>query len=231
MNLYYWKGVTHLSIQLEVWGDYALFTRPEMKVERVSYDVMTPSAARGLIEAIYWHPGLRWIIDRIHVCAPIRFTNLRRNEVKATVSVRSARAVMEKGKGQLYLSTSENIQQRAALLLRDVHYVIEAHFEMTEKATVGDNPGKFQDIVTRRIQKGQFYHQPYFGCREFPVHFRMCSDFPPCPEELRGKKDLGWMLYDLDYTDSQNIVPLFFRAVLRDGVLEVPDIDSEEVRR
>lgn len=132
-------------IQLEVWGDYALFTRPEMKVERVSYDVMTPSAARGLIEAIYWHPGLRWVIDQIRVCAPIRFTNLRRNEVKSKIPARTARTVMEKGEGQLYLCTSDDIQQRAALLLRDVRYVIEAHFEMTDQAAQGDNPGKFQD--------------------------------------------------------------------------------------
>ena len=131
-----------MSIKLEVWGDYALFTRPEMKVERVSYDVMTPSAARGLIEAIYWHPGMRWHIDRIHVCAPIRFTNLRRNEVKSTISARTARTVMERGKGELCLSTSEDIQQRAALLLREVRYVIEAHFEMTEQAAPGDHQHK-----------------------------------------------------------------------------------------
>lgn len=221
-----------MSIKLEVWGDYALFTRPEMKVERVSYDVMTPSAARGLIEAIYWHPGMRWRIDRIHVCAPIRFTNLRRNEVKSTVSARTARTVMERGKGELYLSTSEDIQQRAALLLREVRYVIEAHFDVVkEKAAPGDNPGKFQDIVKRRIQKGQFYHQPCFGCREFPAQFRLCQDLPPCPEELRGERDLGWMLYDMDYADPENITPLFFRGILRDGVLEVPPWDSEEVRR
>lgn len=131
-----------MSIKLEVWGDYALFTRPEMKVERVSYDVMTPSAARGLIEAIYWHPGLTWVIDRVHVCAPIHFTNLRRNEVKSTIPARNVRTVMERGSGDLYLSTSRDIQQRAALLLRDVHYVIEAHFEMTEKASPSDNPGE-----------------------------------------------------------------------------------------
>lgn len=166
-------------IQLEVWGDYALFTRPEMKVERVSYDVMTPSAARGLIEAIYWHPGLRWVIDQIRVCAPIRFTNLRRNEVKSKIPARTARTVMEKGEGQLYLCTSDDIQQRAALLLRDVRYVIEAHFEMTDQAAQGDNPGKFQDIVKRRIKRGQFYHQPCFGCREFPAQFRWCEEFPP----------------------------------------------------
>lgn len=220
-----------MSIKLEVWGDHALFTRPEMKVERVSYDVMTPSAARGLIEAVYWHPGMRWHIDRIYVCNPIRFTNLRRNEVRSTVSARTARTVMERGKGELYLSTSEDIQQRAALLLRGVRYVIEAHFEMTEKAAPGDNPGKFQDIVKRRIQKGQFYHQPCFGCREFPAQFRLCEEIPPCPEELKGERDLGWMLYDMDYTDPDNIAPLFFRGILRDGRLNVPSWDSEEVRR
>lgn len=220
-----------MAISLEVWGDYALFTRPEMKVERVSYDVITPSAARGLIEAIYWHPGLRWVVDRIHVCAPIRFTNLRRNEVKSTISARSAYTVMERGKGELYLSTSSDIQQRAALLLRDVHYVIEAHFEMTAQAAPGDNPGKFQDIVKRRIQKGQFYHQPCFGCREFPAQFRWCEKLPPCPEELDSKtQDLGWMLYDMDYTDPEQIRPLFFRASLQNGVLNVPDRNSGEVR-
>lgn len=219
-----------MPIRLEVWGDYALFTRPEMKVERVSYDVMTPSAARGLVEAIYWHPGLKWTIDRIHVCAPIRFTNLRRNEVKSTISARSAHTVMERGKGELYLCTSEDIQQRAALLLRDVRYVIEAHFDLTAQAAPGDNPGKFQDIAKRRIKKGQFYHQPCFGCREFPAQFRWCEVLPPCPEELEGERDLGWMLYDMDYTDPEDIRPLFFRAALRDGVLNVPSRDSGEVR-
>lgn len=220
-----------MSIKLEVWGDYALFTRPEMKVERVSYDVMTPSAARGLIEAIYWHPGIKWTIDRIVVCNPIRFTNLRRNEVKATVSARAARTVMEHGAGEQFLSTSENIQQRAALLLRDVHYVIEAHFDITADAAPGDNPGKFQDIVKRRIRKGQFYHQPYFGCREFPAHFQLCESPPPCPSDLLGERDLGLMLLDLDYTDPENIQPMFFRAVLHDGILEVPRPDGEGVFR
>ena len=103
-----------MPIQVEVWGDYACFTRPEMKTERVSYDVMTPSAARGLLDSLYWHPGLRWVIDRIHVCAPIRFTNIRRNEVKDVISARRAKTVMEKGQGELYLAASESIQQRAA---------------------------------------------------------------------------------------------------------------------
>ena len=220
-----------MSIKLEVWGDYALFTRPEMKVERVSYDVITPSAARGLIEAIYWHPGMRWYIDRIWVCAPIRFTNIRRNEVKSTISARTVATVMGQGKGELYLCTSQDIQQRAALLLKGVRYVIEAHFDMTNKAALGDNPGKFQDIFKRRVQKGQFYHQPCFGCREFPAQFRLFEGIPPCPEELKGERDLGWMLYDMDYSDPENISPRFFRGILRDGMLRVPPWDSEEVRR
>ena len=218
-----------MSISVEVWGAYALFSRPELKTERVSYDVMTPSAARGLLDAIFWHPGLTWRVDRIHVCAPIRFTNIRRNEVKDTVSARKAQSVMEKG-GELYLATPESIQQRAAMVLRDVHYVIDAHFEMTQRASPTDNPGKFQEMMRRRVGKGQFYHQPCFGVREFPAHFKPCTQLPPCPEELKGEKDLGWMLLDMDYSDPENITPHFFRATLRDGVLEVPPMYAEEVR-
>lgn len=218
-----------MSVSVEVWGDYALFSRPEMKVERVSYDVMTPSAARGLLESIYWHPGMKWKVDRIRVCAPIRFTNIRRNEVKDIVSASKARTVMERG-GEMYLAAPDSIQQRAAMVLRDVHYVIDAHFDMTMRASVTDNPGKFQDIMRRRVEKGQFYHQPCFGVREFPAHFRPCTELPPCPEELKGEKDLGWMLLDLDYSDKENITPRFFRAVLKDGVLDVPPMHSEEAR-
>ena len=218
-----------MSISVEVWGDYACFSRPELKTERVSYDVMTPSAARGLLDAIYWHPGMRWVVDRIHICAPIRFTNIRRNEVKDIISARNAKAAMESGE-EIYLATSESIQQRAAMVLRDVRYVIDAHFEMTARATPTDNPGKFQDIMRRRVEKGQFYHQPCFGVREFPAQFKPCEELPPCLEELAGEKDLGWMLLDLDYSDRENITPRFFRAVLRDGVLEVPPMYSQEVR-
>ena len=218
-----------MSIRLEVWGDWALFTRPEMKTERVSYDVMTPSAARGILEAVYWKPAIRWRIDSIEVLNKIRFDTFRRNEVKATIPASRARTVMERGTGELYMNRAEEIQQRAALLLRDVHYVIEAHFEMTDRAAPSDNPGKFLDIVTRRIQRGQFYHQPYFGCREFPAQFRWCEQLPPCPQELAGTRDLGWMIYDMDYSDPADIRPLFFRAQLVDGVLTVPPRDSEEV--
>ena len=219
-----------MSVLVEVWGDYACYSRPEMKVERVSYDVMTPSAARGLLEAIYWHPGMKWVVDRIYVCAPIRFTNIRRNEVKDTVSARKAKSVMEHG-GAFYLATPESIQQRAAMVLRDVHYVIAAHFDMTRRASPTDNPGKFQDIMRRRLEKGQFYHQPCFGVREFPANFRPCKEIPPCPEELRGEKDLGWMLLDMDYSDPEDIKPCFFRAALHDGVMEVPLMWSGEVAR
>ena len=217
-----------MPIQVEVWGDYACFTRPEMKTERVSYDVMTPSAARGLLESIYWHPGLRWVIDCIHVCSPIRFTNIRRNEVKEKISAQNVRKVMNTGEGELWLSTAESIQQRAAMVLRDVHYVIEAHFDLTDAASPGDNAGKFQDIMKRRLARGQCYSMPYFGTREFPAQFRRCTELPPCPEELKGTHDLGWMLWDMDYRDPENITPRFFRASLEDGVLHMPD--SGEVR-
>lgn len=219
-----------MAIQVEVWGDYACFIRPEMKTERVSYDIMTPSAARGLLESIYWHPGFRWIIERIHVCSPIRFTNIRRNEVKDTISARKVKGVMEKGCGELYLAAPDSIQQRAAMVLCDVRYVIDAHFEMTDHAAPGDNPGKFQDIIKRRLERGQFYSMPYLGTREFAAHFQRCAELPPCPEELRGTQSLGWMLWDMDYSDPKNITPRFFRAVLTDGVLHVPQPGSEEVR-
>ena len=206
-----------MSIQIEVWGDYACFSRPEMKTERVSYDVMTPSAARGLIESIYWHPGLHYCIDRIHVLAPIRFTNIRRNEVKSTLLASKALSAARSGE-TLALIPSQDIQQRAALILQDVHYVIEAHFDMTDKAAPGDNPGKFQDILRRRLQRGQAYSQPYFGCREFAAHFQEWpgGDVPA----IDVTQDLGFMLYDMDYRDMQNIQARFFRAKLENGVLD-----------
>lgn len=218
-----------MSVLVEVWGDYACFSRPEMKTERVSYDIMTPSAARGLLEAVMWHPGMKWVIDRIYVCAPIRFTNIRRNEVKDVVLYSSVESAMKNG-NELYLATPNSIQQRAAMVLRDVHYVIDAHFDMTMRASPTDNPGKFQEMTRRRLEKGQFYHQPCFGVREFPANFKLCESPPPCPEELKGERDLGWMLLDLDYSDPANITPCFFRAVLHDGILEVPPMHSKEVR-
>ena len=170
------------------------------------------------------------MIDRIHVCAPICFTNIRRNEVKDTISARRVKTVMERGTGELYLAAPESIQQRAAMVLRDVHYVIDAHFDMTKNAAPSDNPGKFQDIIKRRLERGQCYSMPYFGTREFSAHFRRCTELPPCPEELKGTRDLGWMLWDMDYSDPQNITPKFFRASLVDGVMTVPAPESMEVR-
>lgn len=222
-----------MAVKVEIWGEYALFTRPEMKVERVSYDVITPSAARGILEAIYWHPGLKWVIDKIQVCNPIQFTNIRRNEVKSKISARNAKSVMEKGKGTLYLNASDDfqIQQRASMILKDVRYVIEAHFEMTDKASPGDNPGKFQDIMKRRLARGQYYHQPCMGCREFPAFFKGASGEVTVSEKLKGERDLGYMLYDMDYSDPEDIKPLYFRAKMVDGVVCVPNYNSEEVLR
>lgn len=214
-----------MSVRVEVWGDYACFSRPEMKVERVSYDVMTPSAARGLLEAIYWHPGLRWTVDKIHVLAPIRFANIRRNEVKSKISARNVSAVMKGGTEPLYISTTDDIQQRAAMVLQNVRYVIDAHFDMTDSASEGDNEGKFSDIMRRRLEKGQCYHQPCFGCREFPAHFRRWEGEAPVTAYPDEDKDLGFMLYDLDYSDSQNIAPMFFRAQLKKGVLDLRDCE------
>ena len=208
-----------MSVSVEVWGDYACFSIPTFKVERVSYDVMTPSAARGLIEAIYWHPGLRWHIDRIHVLNPIAFTNIRRNEVKDKILSTNVRSVMAGADKPLAIYTSESIQQRASMVLTDVRYVIDAHFTMTEKANETDNPGKFIDIARRRLERGQCYHQPCFGCREFPAHFRPWAGGPvPAIAETRS---LGLMLYDMDYSDPRSIQPTFFRAELVNGVLEV----------
>ena len=210
------------GIQIEVWGERALFTRPELSVERVSYDVITPSAARGLIESIYWHPGMRYTIDRIHVLNPIRFTNVRRNEVKSKALASSIRSVMTHGGELPYINTKEDIQQRASLFLTDVRYVIEAHFELTDRAKPEDNPGKFKDIIRRRLDRGQCYSTPYFGTREFAAHFKACDgDAPQGCYADSGERDLGLMLYDMDYVDPQNIMPMFFRAVMRNGVIDV----------
>lgn len=215
-----------MGVKVRVWGDYALFSRPELKVERYSYDVMTPSAARGILEAIYWHPGMRWVIDKIYVKNPIRFTSVRRNEVKSKISASNVLSVYNGAQKPLYISSKEEIVQRASMILTDVAYVIEAHFEMTEQANETDNPGKFKDIMMRRLQNGKCYHMPYFGCREFPANFALCEE-----EEIEtafddiAEKDLGLMLFDMDYSDRNNITPMFFRAVLRHGVLDLRDCE------
>lgn len=214
-----------MSILLEVFGEYAAFNRPELKTERMTYDVMTPSAARGILDAIYWHPGMRWHPDKIYVLSPIKHTNFRRNEVKSKISARNVKSAMLGKKSELYIDAQSDIQQRAALVLKDVHYVIKAHFDITDKANPSDNPGKFQDIIRRRIEKGQCYNQPYFGCREFPVNFRKweCDYIPTAyPNET---KELGLMLYDMEYSDDGEITPTFFNAVLKNGVLDLNDCE------
>lgn len=213
------------GIKLEVWGDYALFTRPEMKVERVSYDVITPSAARGLIEAIYWKPAIRWVIDKIHVCSPIEFTNIRRNEVSSKILAGNVRAAMSGGSQPLYLNTSEDIQQRASLVLKKVRYVIEAHFELTDKAGEADTNEKHYNIALRRMRQGQCFHMPCFGCREFPAQFRLYEEETPPVTALSGRQDLGFMLYDMDFSKQGEIEPMFFRAVLQDGVMDVTECE------
>ena len=211
-----------MSIKMEVWGEYACFTRPEMKVERVSYDVPTPSAARGMVESVYYHPGLKWHVDKIYVCKPIRFTNILRNEVASKISVRNV-LTEANGKKRSYIDRNEDNQQRATTMLRNVHYVIEAHFEMTDKANPSDNPGKFQDIVKRRLRSGQAYMQPYLGCRECTAHFRLWEggDIPTIDET----RDLGYMLYDMEYSDPENIQPMFFRAQMVHGVIDLTDCE------
>ncbi len=210
-------------IQLEVWGKYACFSRPELKVERLSYDVPTPSAARGIIEAIYYHPGLKWSVDKIYVLNEIQFTNIRRNELKSKIPASNVRSVMNGSSHELYIAAFQDIAQRASTVLQDVHYIFEAHFDMTDRAAPGDNPGKFQDIVTRRMERGQCYHTPYLGCREFPAYFRRWpgGKIPSIAET----RDLGLMLYDLDYHDPANLQPMFFRARMENGVINTADCE------
>lgn len=213
------------GVKVRVWGDLALFSRPEMKVERCSYDMMTPSAARGILEAVYWHPGMRWVVDRIYVRKPVQFTSIRRNEVKSKISANNVLSVMNGGDKPLFISSKEDIVQRAAILLRDVDYVIEAHFEVTEKASPCDNPGKFKDIVMRRLRRGECYHMPYFGCREFPANFELFEQENVDTAYEGEERDLGYMLYDFDYSDPEDIQPMFFRAVLTNGILDVRDCE------
>ena len=223
------------GIKLHVWGDYACFTRPDMKVERVSYDVITPSAARGILEAIHWKPAIRWVIDRIHVLKPIRFESIRRNELgNCKISASKVSGAMKRKTTQdLYflIEDGDNRQQRATTLLRDVSYVIEAHFQLTNQAGDDDSIGEHLDIFNRRARKGQCFHRPYLGNRELPAHFALIEseqDFPESELKPESKnKDLGWILHDLDY--NNDCTPRFFRAVMENGVIKVPPFQSEEV--
>lgn len=212
------------GIRLHVWGPRACFTRPEMKVERVSYDVMTPSAARGILEAIHWKPALRWVVDRIHVLRPIRFQSFRRNEVSAKASTATAERAMRAGTTLgLGLVAEEVRQQRATTLLVDVAYVIEAHFEMTPRAGAEDTPAKHAAMFNRRAASGQCFHRPCLGTREFAADFALIPEGAPLPESklLPGQRDqdLGWMLYDIDH--DAGAASRFFRARLENGVVDV----------
>ncbi len=211
------------GVKLKIWGKYACFTRPEMKVERVSYDVMTPSAARGILEAIYWKPAIRWVIARIHVINPIRFINIRRNEIQSKLNTGAVKKAM-KDHSPLRVFIEDDRQQRAGLILRDVDYIIEAHFEFTSDED--NTPSKHKEIFERRALRGQCFHQPYLGCREFPANFDLVGKEIPA-SSLRGKKDLGWMLHDIDF--DENLEAKFFRAYMQDGIIEIPPLKEKEV--
>lgn len=216
------------GVRLHVWGERACFTRPEMKVERVSYDVITPSAARGILEAIHWKPAIRWVVDRIGVIKPVRFESIRRNEVGGKLSAASVAKAMKVGRTDgLIALVDEDRQQRAATVLRDVAYVIEAHFELTAKAGAEDSEGKHLDIFNRRASKGQCFHAPCLGTREFAAHFELIAsdaDLPAPHASLLGERDLGWMLHDIDF--AADMTPRFFRATLRDGWIVVPPFEE-----
>jgi len=210
--------------RLKVIGENACFTRPEMKVERVSYDIMTPSSARGILEAILWKPAIRWRILQIDVLNPIRWESVRRNEVGAVISAKTAGTVMKTGKGKLGMYVEKERQQRAGLFLRDVAYVIHTEFEMTERAETEDSVTKFEQMFIRRASKGQCYHRPYFGCREFPVHFEFIPKEKEPLSTIEETRDLGWMLYDLDYSGDE-AMPQFFHAHLVEGRLDLRSVE------
>jgi CRISPR-associated protein Cas5d len=217
------------GIKIRVSGDYALFTRPEMKVERVSYDIITPSAARGIIEAVYWKPAIRWVIDKIHVLKEIEFTNIRRNEVSEKASESEARHRMNGTTTEpMYLSATDNRQQRAALVLKNVDYIIEAHFEMTDKAGAEDTVEKHYNIVLRRLRKGQHFHAPCLGTREFGAKVQLIEDGTEIPKSPLGDLELGWILHDLDFSNSEDIKPQFFRASLKNGVLDLTNLEIRQ---
>ncbi|TWD55485.1 CRISPR-associated Cas5d family protein [Agrobacterium vitis] len=219
------------GIRLKIWGDHACFTRPEMKVERVSYDVITPSAARGILEAIHWKPAIRWVVDTIHVLEPIRFQSIRRNEVGGKAPAGKIKSAMKRGDlADLQLLVDEDRQQRASTVLVKPAYIIEAHFELTDRAGPDDNEGKHLDIFNRRAEKGQCFHQPCLGTREFAASFELIQPGTPLPQAIAESRDLGFMLWDIDH-QAKDRPALFFRAVMENGVVKVPHPTSPEIRR
>jgi len=212
---------------IEVSGDFACFTRPEMKVERVSYDVITPSAARAVFEAILWKPAISWRVTKVEVLKPIRWISVRRNEVGAKLSVANAQTAMNRGRGNLALYIEDERQQRAGLFLRAVAYRLHARMELvTDEARA--NAVKYYEMFKRRADKGQCVNQPYLGCREFAARFRRVTDLGSEPTAIRETRDLGWMLHDLDFSNADDPQPWFFRARIENGVI---DLEAAEVRR
>ena len=214
-----------VSFCLEVSGPFACFTRPEMKVERVSYEVMTPSSARSIFEAILWKPAIRWRVHRIEVLQPIRWINLRRNELSAVVSTRNVQQAMAAGSGTLGLYIEDERQQRAGYFLRDVAYRIHADLSLTP----GRPPeplAKYSEMFTRRAVKGQCVNQPYLGCREFAASFKLITPGTPLAEPIAESRALGWMLHDLDFSDPKDPQPRFFNATLASGVVNVPPFEE-----
>lgn len=210
------------GLRVHVWGDRACFTRPEMKAERVSYDVMTPSAARGLLESVYWKPAIKWVIDAITVVNEIRFETFRRNELGSVMSKRVVASVMNGAGAQLAQVIEDDRQQRATMCLRDVAYVIDAHFVLTGRAGGDDTEEKHYAIASRRFRRGQYFQHPYLGCREFAAEFELLDEGDVTPVSFyseTGEYDLGYMLYDIDF--AEGMAPRFFRATMNDGVIDV----------
>ena len=208
---------------LEIAGELACFTRPEMKVERVSYDVITPSAARSVFEAILWKPAIRWHVRRIEVLKPVRFMNLRRNEVGSKVSASNVAKAMNGSDIDLaiYADDPSERAQRASLLLRDVAYRVHADLEVRADRSDPMPPQKYHAMFERRAANGQCVNQPYLGCREFAARVRLVTDPAVEPAPITDTRDLGWMLHDLDFTDPADPQPGFFRAQMNAGVIEV----------
>lgn len=215
---------------LEFTGNFACFTRPEMKVERVSYDVMTPSAARACFEAILWKPAIRWHVRKIEILKPIRWINLRRNEVAGVISTRNVETAMKSGTGNLGLYIEDERQQRAGLFLRDVAYRVHADMEFKREGDPSGSAMKYQEMFERRAAKGQCVNQPYLGCREFAAWFRLIGDTTAEPIAIDETRDLGFMLHDLDFTKPNDPQPRFFRAKIESGAINIPAWDSEEIR-
>lgn len=239
---------------LAVSGDFACFTRPEMKVERVSYDVITPSAARAVFEAILWKPEIRWCVTQIEVLKPIRWINLRRNEVGHKISTDNVKSAMKAGSGALSLYVEDERQQRAGLFLRDVAYRLHAALEFLPQPPRHKNnhpqlagqpisrdeqefdrqpttAQKYHAMFERRASKGQCINQPYLGCREFAADVRLVTNLNQEPQPITETRELGFMLHDLDFNAAEGIAPRFFRARMNRGVIGVPAFDSPEVRQ